>query len=74
MSWQANPVRDLSSISAKPRASRALSVLVGRQLLAWVTNNDYALAHDAPDLLALLVASGDLDGPLVLAREQPQTS
>jgi integrase len=29
-----------------------------RQLLAWVTNNDYALTHDVPDLLAFLVASG----------------
>ena len=43
MIWQANPVRDLSRISAKPRASRALSVLEARQLLAWVTCNDYAL-------------------------------
>jgi integrase len=55
---QANPVRDLSRISAKPRASRALSVLEARQLLAWVTYSDYALEHDIPDLLAFLVASG----------------
>ena len=55
---RANPVRDLSRISAKPRASRALSVLEARQLLAWVTYSDYALEHDVPDLLAFLVASG----------------
>jgi integrase len=33
-------------------------VSLWRQLLAWVTNNDYALTHDVPDLLAFLVASG----------------
>jgi integrase len=55
---RANPVRDLSRISAKPRVSRALSVLEARQLLAWVTYSDYALEHDVPDLLAFLVASG----------------
>jgi hypothetical protein len=40
---RANPVRDLSRISAKPRASRALSVFEARQLLAWITYSDYAL-------------------------------
>jgi integrase len=54
-----NPVRDVGPLgNGAPKPPRALTAAEVRQLLAWVTDDPYAVEHDVPDLLAFLVASG----------------
>ena len=54
-----NPCRDVAKISTKPkRPPRSLSVAEIRQLRAFLTYDDVALAKDLPDLIGFMLATG----------------
>ena len=55
-----NPVRETSAISVKPKKGkpRALSVAEIRQLRAYLTYHDEAVAHGVADMISVMAASG----------------
>jgi len=55
-----NPVRDATSpATSQPRkAPRALTVAEGRQLRAWLTYDDQAIARDLLDFVDMMMATG----------------
>ena len=55
----ANPVRDATRISTKPKKPpRSLSVAEIQQLRAYLSYDDVAVGKDLPDLVAFMVATG----------------
>ena len=55
----ANPVRDVTRISTKPKnPPRSLSVAGIQQLRAYLSYDDIAVGKDLPDLVAFMVATG----------------
>jgi integrase len=55
----ANPVRDVTRISTKPKnPPRSLSVAEIQQLRAYLSYDDVAVGKDLPDLVAFMVATG----------------